>query len=231
MKKLRYYLMLLMACAFVLTGTVSCLDDDDNGSQNNQVQRAMTETEAAYYLMSLSGNYSGWLKHSFPNGTYRGGKDSVNIVWEVNTDSTILIKNVPDSVFHHYVNTVSPFLPIVKAVTTAHDMQVGIKALIAVENTETKTVVDRFFYIAPNNDLHKFNVSGTSASGEVMSSDLEASFVKNYSPSMYESYSEMGVFDESSRKMQLQLLIKGVKIGNYTGSLESPDVFILDGRK
>lgn len=103
MNKMKY-LLLLAICA-IATGTMtSCLDSEDDSSDYT-----FTPEELSAYLTRISGTYQGKLMYYRYCGQNKAGEDSLkldsieNMSWRINRDSTIVIANFPDSIYHNSI--------------------------------------------------------------------------------------------------------------------------------
>lgn len=95
MNKLKFMSLLLgLVAAFSFA---SCNDNDDS-------LKPLTKEEKALCYKTISGNYAGKLVYA--TGETKNGKtvtDTLNVTWNVPTDSTLIIKDVPASIFAVYV--------------------------------------------------------------------------------------------------------------------------------
>lgn len=82
--------MSLLACAFVALAFTSCISDDDNSSTGLTAE----EIQACY--LATSGSYDGnMIYKKDATSTAVNNNDTVKVSWSINTDSTMIIRNVP----------------------------------------------------------------------------------------------------------------------------------------
>lgn len=187
MKKLS--ILSLALCAMAAFTFTSCLDDDDddNSLKPEQVQQCYAATR---------GSYTGILVYPRnPNSTLVTDNDTVNASWTINTDSTMVLQNVPSA-----------------AIATAFSDST-LKAEIAAQPNQNINCYIGYIRVEPvqwlvNPQYLTYNVNYNGAAHK-----LQVGFYYN---NLY-SY---GQFNTTTRKMDVQIVVASAWIdGKYDNTL------------
>jgi hypothetical protein len=194
---------LMTALAFIVAGTTftSCDSDDDD------YQQLTREQWLSCYSM-VGGIHSN--KVVIPQETLKDGtlrNDTVDVTWEMKSDSTITISNFPLSKLGGFLN------------------DANLKA--AVQTAPNKDVICRYDFYSTNNSQYpvywviypqEADVTLTYEDGTGGASAHKLSFIFHWHP----NYS-FGQYNSQSKQIEMQLIFAGISVddGTYANSLGS----------
>lgn len=193
---------LLMGC-LVAVSLTSCMDNDSDPT-------GLTREQARTAYNTVKGNYSGQLLFTRPT-TASGSEsvtDSISVNWTVDTDSTLVIRNFPSEVLSLYVTDET------------------IRTAIAEAGPRSLTCYVGYFNLSPV----KFLSNPSALAYDVTYADgtshkVTVGFLIN------SNYS-FGVYSESSRFMQMQIVEGGIFVDQKaTTHLSTSVAFLLKGKK
>lgn len=99
MKHLRFLSMVLGCFAAMCVGFTSCLRDEDNSSDS------MTKEEVAAAFNKVKGEHKGKLIYYSPNKMdAKDLTDTIEISWNIKTDSTMIVNNFPPAVLAYNIS-------------------------------------------------------------------------------------------------------------------------------
>lgn len=153
MNKMKY-LLLLAVCAMATGFMTSCL-----GSDGESFDSRLTEEELSTYLRNLKGEYSGKLMFYHRGQNKAGTQDSMmldsikNMRWTINPDSTIIIKNFPDSIYNNAITRNADF----RKVLAKAPKRENLKCYYSPFRFKTQNgTIDYAFYVLPDG-TNKYN--------------------------------------------------------------------------
>lgn len=199
MNKLKF-MSLLVGCLAAVSLT-SCNDDDDS-------YRSLTKEEKAQCYQTVRGNYSGKLVYA--TGETKNGKtvtDTIDAAWSVQTDSTLIIRQLPTRLLAlHVTNT-----ELKHALETAPAQDLVCR----VNYTQTSPIGFLLNPVTPSYDL---TFGGASHK-------VQVPFYTNVSQSF-------GLYSSDKKMLQLQVIEGGIYIDSKQSSdVKAGSAFYLFGTK
>ena len=224
MKKstIKNYLLLIVASFCISATFTSCLDDDDNDSGYDTA--TMTTEEVNAYMAKVTGNYEGTLKYFYIKGQ-KTLADSIDVTFTVNSDKTIEVKNVADSLWNVYLNeTNNNVQAALKKATTANTMLISMNSFA--QTTDSKgSVTEQWFYAVPKNNKYEFQYTNGEYNWE-----LCANFMTIYNEYPYQ-YPSMGMYNDSKRSLAIVMFFKNMTVNSTIQQLDYVSQFTLSGNK
>ncbi len=170
----------LLACVASMA-FISCNSFDDEANQITPAQ-----VEAAF--QQIKGDYAGVLIYLNPNAaTAADQNDSINVNWQINTDSTLVIKNFPSTPVSLYINDTD----MAKAIAAEPTQE--LKAYYGFYN-----VTNIGFLINPLGATYNVTYGGATHKVQVLF----------YTNNQY----SFGLYEPTKKLMQLQLFAAGIYV-------------------
>ena len=228
MKKMKS-LLLLALCTMATGFMSSCLGSDDDGFDNR-----FTEEELSTYLNRLNGEYSGKVLFYYRGRNKVDTRDSMmldsieNMRWTINRDSTIIIKNFPDNIYHNAITGNSDFRNVLASAPARE-----LKCSYAPYKARTQSgAADYGFLVLPDGTV-KDNARYTTNQIETADGkkyDVEYGYVTYHSDGYYSYYQANGYLT-TTNAIDFMLIMTDIQCpGTQSFRTEAYPV-LLKGRK
>lgn len=224
------YLLLFAVCAMATGFMTSCL-----GSDGESFDSRLTEEELSTYLRNLKGEYSGKLMFFHRGQNKAGTQDSMmldsikNMRWTINPDSTIIIKNFPDSIYNNAITRNADF----RKVLAKAPKRENLKCYYSPFRFKTQNgTIDYAFYILPD------GTQGTNAvytQSQITDDDNDKQYNVEYGYTTYCNdgyyYYQADGYQSKTGDINFYLIMRDIKCSGVSGFQTNVYQILLKGEK
>lgn len=218
-------LLLVAMCLIATSAVTSCLNSDDDS-----LDPRLTAEEETAYLYRLSGTYTGKMFYTHNGRTKDGTKDSTyrdsikNICWVINSDSTIIIKDFPDSIYNNAIRNNADLRKIMEKAPKR-----DLKCTFAPYRYNSNGVIDYAFQLLPKTESTESSQYAYTKN-EFMVDDTKYTMQYGYAI-YYGGVSSMGYQPKTGYTIEFQLLLADIKCTPSQQLTIAPDWIYFKGSK